>query len=333
MRRIGMVCVLSFLWVSAVRAELIDVAGTPVLKSPAVLVSGSETVPAGEKIRVGFYNIENFGDGEGDGKNRSPELAAAQARLAAGILDEIDADVLMVCEIENSTSAKLLNTALSRPFPSGWISVFSAGGGPEKLNIAAFSRLGPAECAEIDFGTLIGPGKPPRGALRLRIDLDASHTLLVYAVHLKSNYGKVRRNQILRENVMRIVRENADQMMASDAARSWEVLVVGDMNFDPSQAQFKGDNSLKPFADWTDLWMVDPEGQEVTLPYRAASQFVYDPATFDRMLASPALNDSPWKVGSPTAIPKGVNTQGATTNPGEDNHVSDHYPVFVDIAR
>ncbi|HMP74004.1 MAG TPA: hypothetical protein PKE55_12145 [Kiritimatiellia bacterium] len=312
--------------------DLIDVAGFPTLKTPDLLAVDPVTEPVSNRLRIAFYNIENFFDGRNDGERRTPDVARSQAALTAPIIERIDPDLLFVCEVENVEALGMINDALAVPFPFGAISRFERENQVEKLNIGVLSRLGPVEVAEIDFGSMIGPRRPTRGAFRLVLDLDDQHRLLAYAVHLKSNYGDRQRNFELRQNAMTLVRTNADEMTASDTNVTWIAMVLGDMNTDPGARNFRNDPSLSPFSDWADLWLLHPDGQSVTLPYREGSWRPYDPATFDRILVSGSGTSAPWIVGEVNVLQEGVETTDATILPGERGHASDHYPVWVDLV-
>lgn len=313
--------------------DLYDFAGTPLLEAPVTVAASGQPAAIRNRVRIGFYNIENFSDGQEDGDQRTPELAASQARLAAAIIGGMNPDVLFLSEIENEQSLRLLNESLDQPFPEARVTSYSFGGQREKLNLGVLSRIAPVSCVEIDFGAMMGPGRPPRGVLRTVFQLEDQSKLLVYTVHLKSNYGKALRNESKRFNAMQLVRENADQMIASEPDTRWEVVVLGDMNVDPSLAKFRRDRSLAPFRDWTDLFLNTQETGWVTVPYRKSSPFRYEPAVFDRILVSPELSSEPWVAGPPKVITQGINTTDPAAIAGKGDHVSDHYPVYVDLQR
>lgn len=50
------------------------------------------TVHAGKALRIGSYNIENFTDGLGDGRERTEEMAERQAGDAARIIEPLNLD-------------------------------------------------------------------------------------------------------------------------------------------------------------------------------------------------------------------------------------------------
>ena len=54
---------------------------------------------------------------------------------------------------------------------------------------------------------------------------------------------------------------------------------------------------------------------------------------FDRLFANDELAASPWKAGTTQNLPEGTDTKNSHTPPGTDGHVSDHYPVYVDIVK
>ncbi len=280
------------------------------------------------------YNIENFTDAEGDGPDRTVDRRDEQARGAASLLDRIDADVVVFMEVENGGILGVLNQRLARPFPVGYATYFeNAEGRPEKLNLGVMSRLALESVDELDFGRLQGPGKPTRGVLRVLIHLDEGRKLAVYAVHLKSNYGHRPRNMAKRRHAMQLVMDDALKLAVSQPGIQWEMLVVGDMNVDPELPEFARDPSLDPARDWLDLWRGRPQLERATVPTRVGDPArEFPPACFDRIVASPALGEAPWRAGSPQVLQEGVSPLTSSI-PGVDGHISDHFPVWVDLTR
>ncbi|MBU1693831.1 MAG: endonuclease/exonuclease/phosphatase family protein [Verrucomicrobia bacterium] len=295
------------------------------------------TLPVGDRIRIASYNIANFTDGLEDREPRIPAHAENQAKAAAPLVAEIDPDILVIQEIENETSLQLLNQALPSPYPVAAITRFS--GSPdwtEKLNLAVLARLPIRGLRELDFGELHGRTSPPRGLLSFFVELGPQHNLLVYAVHLKSNFGGQRAiNSAERRNALRILREDADEFRRTYSDSRWEVLVLGDMNTDSDLRDFTRDPTLRPLADWVDLWRGRPISERETIPTRYGDPTqVFPPAAFDRFVVSKELTQSPWVVGDPQVLQKGVNTADVLAVPGADpDHASDHYPVYLDIQR
>jgi endonuclease/exonuclease/phosphatase family metal-dependent hydrolase len=311
-------------------------AGGVVDHRPAVevLADWPQVQPPKTQIRLATYNVQDFLDGVDDGTNRTPEQAALHARMAARILEEISPDVLVAQEMEGAESVRLLNAQFRRPYPLAYVTDF-AQQGKRPLNIAVLSRIAVEGARTIELGYMEGPGRPPRGVLSFMVPLDASRRLLVYGVHLKSNFGEAARNQAKRYHAMKVVAEDAECTRRMFPHYTWEAVVIGDTNVDPDDPQFAGDPSFEPLAGWADLWRGRPLAERVTVPTRYGDPTLeFPPCTFDRVFASPDLLEPPWVIGAPKALPKGVDTQNVFTVGGQSEvHVSDHYPVYVDIRQ
>lgn len=288
------------------------------------------------RLRVGYYNIEMFTDGINDSDRRTEELARIQASGAAGIIDEFEPDILMLSEVENGRVVTLLNDALANPYPAGYVVLYGSGTTRiEDMNSAMLTRFKPESVSEIDFGPLTGEGRPARGFFRAIFHLGDQHYLAVYSAHLKSNYGNRRRNQAQRYHAMRMVREDAETLTGAHPERRWEMLLLADFNSDPLSPKFGGDPTWRVLTDWSDLWSEHPSVYERhTIPTRFGDpRLEFPPALFDRVLANPGMREAPWVVSLPDVVAKGVVTADITVKPGEQGHVSDHYPVYVDLTR
>lgn len=292
----------------------------------------------GDRIRIAFYNIENYTDGERDGAERTPERVHAQTRDAARLISEIDADILALAEIENGTALARLNSALDEPFPFGWITRYGVEEDRrEKLNHALLSRFPAIDLAELDYGPWRGRDRPPRGTLRAIFDLGENHRLAVYVVHLKSNYGQRALNRAKRRNGLLPVVNDARGLVAASASAPrpirWEVLVIGDFNVDPDLPEFADDPSLEPLAGWADLWRW-AGARRPTVPTRYGDPArEFPPATFDRAYAWADATNPPWRVSMPEVFPRGVQVRNSFALPGDEGHVSDHYPIWIDLLR
>ena len=309
--------------------------GEPLVEAliPVILSPSAPPIPT-NRFRVATYNLENFSDGFKDGEGRTPEKARNQAADAAKILGKINPDLLMLEEIENSTSLGLLNDAMAAPFSFGYVTRFGTRTGrTTEHNIAVLSRLRLENVREVDFGPMRGAGTPPRGFLSFEVDLGGQRRLMVFAVHLKSNYGEAAKNRFQRQKALEFVRARADEIRKERPDVQWETLLVGDFNVDPTQDQFKDDPTLKAVSDWLDLWAGRPAEERDTCPNRKGDPTRdFPPATFDRMFVSKELTSTPWKVSPLTRLKEGVDTNDMNTLPGTGKgHVSDHYPVFTDL--
>ena len=178
--------------------------GLRVTRLSPVLAPEAETpspaIP--DRIRIATYNLEHFTDGRNDEPERTPEVFMIHARAAADIIAEANPDVLVLQEIENARTLEFLNEQFADPYPYVYISKLrQTSGEKERLNLALLSRLRPHNVRQLGFYILGGKGRPARGSLAAEFDLgDRDHrsSLLVYDVHLKSNYGEAPRNQAQR---------------------------------------------------------------------------------------------------------------------------------------
>ena len=331
-----MLCSMLVLAAVSLRAEEFTYTGQPRVDEPQLAWRDeAHLAPAADRVRVAAYNIEHFTDGIADGPDRTLESVQRQAEQAAGFLNEINPDVILLMETENTNSLRALNAHLKPAFPVAYITRLGDGAqDDQKMNLAVLSRLPVLSTTEMDFGPLTGPGRPTRGFLRAILDLGDAHRLVVYAVHLKSNFGHRPRNIAQRHATMDMIARDARELAASDPTVQWEMLVAGDTNVDPESPEFAGDISLKPLKDWKDLWRGRPLHERTTVPTRYGDPALeFPPACFDRLFASSALTQTPWQVGEPQALARGVDTRRANSKPGDGEHVSDHYPIYVDIVR
>lgn len=316
-------------------AGILPMAGVVrVMPASEVAADWTAVQPVGSRLRLATYNIQDFQDGINDGTNRTPERAARHAELAADIIAEINPDVLVLQEMEGPGAVALLQTRLPRPYPLAYVTDFSNQGN-RPLNIGVLSRVPILGVRTVDFGLTEGPGRPPRGALSFVVPLDDERRMLVYGVHLKSNFGDATRNPSKRYHVLNVIAEDAVLTRRLFPQYLWEAVILGDMNVDPDDPQFADDPSLKPLAEWHDLWRGRPLPERVTVPTRYGDPALeFPPCAFDRVFASPEMIEAPWVIGAPISLQRGVDTQNVFTVGGEnDIHVSDHYPVYMDIER
>ena len=301
-----------------------------------LLLDKASAKPVVDRLRICSYNVENFNDGIKDSTNFTTAMVKGHVRGVAALLGEIDPDIVVLQEVENALALKKLNEAFRSPYPIAFITRFSSPRGEEqKLNIAVLSRVPLAGLRELDFNYFKGRGRPPRGVLNFFVNLGDGRRLLVYGVHLKSNFGDRAKNEFQRLSAMKLLRSDADEVVARNPRNEWEVLVMGDMNVDTEDPQFAKDPTFKPMRGWMDLWLGRPLAERTTLPTRHGDPALeFPPVTFDRFFASTNLAAAPWRVGPPQVLQRGVDTRSVFTLPGESElHVSDHYPVWVDVIR
>ena len=302
---------------------------------------GTPAAAVPERLRVATYNLEHFTDGRRDEPERTPEVFVTHARAAAAIIAEADPDVLVLQEIENGRTLEFLNDQFELPYAYIYISKLrQTSGENERLNLALLSRLRPRNVRQLGFVQLGGKSRPTRGALAAEFDLGDGSRLLVYDVHLKSNYGEMPRNQAQRAIALHHVAADAVAEKLQNDPDPTSVLILGDTNVDPDNEAFAADPSLDPLAGgYRDLWRGRPIAERTTIPTRQAgpngdTNLVFPPAAFDRIFASKNLGGGGgWRVGRPEAVQKGTDTANNLTPPGVDGHVTDHHLAYVDLER
>jgi endonuclease/exonuclease/phosphatase family metal-dependent hydrolase len=295
-----------------------------------------------KQIRVATFNLEHFTDARNDGPERTPELYIAQAQGAAEIIQEADPDVLLLQEIENGRTLEFLNSQLDTPYPFIYVTRLQRSSGDlEKLNLGMLSRLPPSKVRQLAFHQLDGAGRPSRGSLAAEFRLGQDSRLLVYNIHLKSNYGKAPRNQAKRARALHQIADDAVSRQYRNHPALTSVVILGDTNVDPDTPAFADDPSLQPLGGgYADLWIGRPLEERITIPTREAGELgdpmmVFPPSAFDRIFVSLDLTDgrSRWKAQQPETLQKGVNTRNNLTKPGVDGHITDHHLVYVDLKR
>ncbi len=293
-------------------------------------------------IRVATYNLEHFTDARNDGPERTPELYIAQAEGAAEIIQEADPDVLLLQEIENGRTLEFLNAQFDTPYPYVYVThLLRSSGDKEKLNLGMLSRLPPSDVRQLGFYQLDRAGRPSRGSLAAEFRLGNDSRLLVYGVHLKSNYGEAPRNRAKRARALCQIADDAVARQYRNDPDLTSVVILGDTNVDPDTPAFADDPSLQPLGGgYVDLWRGRPIEERTTIPTREAGEtgdpmMVFPPSAFDRVFVSRNLTagKSQWQAQPPQTIQKGVNTSNNLAQPGTDGHVTDHHLVFVDLKR
>jgi endonuclease/exonuclease/phosphatase family metal-dependent hydrolase len=294
-----------------------------------------------ERIRIATYNLENFTDGRNDEPERTPEVFMTHARGAAAIIAEADPDILMLEEIENGRVLEYLNDQFEKPYAYIYISKLRHSSGEnEKLNLALLSRFRPRNVRQLGFYNLAGAGRPTRGSLAAEFDLGADSRLLVYGIHLKSNFGDAPHNQAQRAIALHHIAADAVAVNLQNNPSPTFTVILGDTNVDPDSEAFAADPSLDPLSgSYVDLWRGRPIEERTTIPTRQAGEtgdplLVFPPSAFDRVFVSRNLAaNGPWNALPPQTLQKGTDTNNNLTPPGFNGHVSDHHLVYVDLTR
>jgi endonuclease/exonuclease/phosphatase family metal-dependent hydrolase len=294
-----------------------------------------------DRIRIATYNLEHFTDGRRDEPERTPEVFMTHAREAAAIIAEANPDILVLQEIENGRTLEFLNEQFATPYAYLYISKLrQTSGEKERLNLALLSRLRPHNVRQLGFYNLGGKGRPARGSLAAEFALGDGSNLLVYDIHLKSNYGEAPRNRAQRAIALHHIAADVVSETLQNDPDSTSAIILGDTNVDPDTEAFAADPSLEPLAgSYVDLWRGRPIEERTTIPTRQAGEtgdplLVFPPAAFDRLFVSKNLAaNGPWRAGRPETIQKGADTTNNLTQPGFNGHVSDHHIAYVDLSR
>lgn len=308
----------------------------PPVSAPATPITHPPT------LRVATYNLEHFTDARRDGPDRTPAVLNLHATGAASSLVEANPDIAVFQEVENAAALRALNSRLPTPYPFAYVTAFRHGSGrPDTLNHALLSRIPPSIVRQISFTRLLPSLYATRGALAATFPLSPTLDLLVYDLHLKSNFGDAPAVHAQRQIALHVLAADAASQTAQAllGGKTLLVLLLGDTNTDPDSPAFADDPSLSPLAgSYLDLWRGVPLPDRTTIPTRLAGPegdpaLVFPPSAFDRVFASRNFlsPESPYRPSQPVAVQRGCATHDNSLQPGFGGHVTDHYLVYVDL--
>jgi endonuclease/exonuclease/phosphatase family metal-dependent hydrolase len=275
--------------------------------APPPLPSATRPVPSGN-VRIATWNVHDLFDaedrrappGELD-EVPAPDEVEGKLRRVAAVLARLDADLVLLQEVENLPLAEGLATR------SGYSEARLVDGvDPRGIDVALLSRA-PVERYASHAGETGGDGRPlwSRDCVEARVATGLGPLRLVGG-HLVSRLtdpdGDRRREQAAR------TREIADGLLREEPDAL--LLVGGDLNDVPASA------ALEPLlgdGEWVDA--LELFGEEETWTWEGAS----GGARFDYLLLPRA---DAWRV------------VGAEVVDGEDvAEASDHRPVVVDLRE
>ena len=287
----------------------------------ALLVTGRA---GAETLRVATYNIENAFDVFDDpytGDEGSDVKPRAEWQAIADAITESDADAVFFQELENEA---LLVALVAEFLPDGGYDFVAAvpTNSERGINLGVISRVPLRSVGSHRWDTLTHPtdNRTWRYSRDLmEVDLAVGErTVRVYNVHLKSNRdGSDDPRSMIRRTAeaLGLKRHVVADLQADPNAL---VLAVGDFNSD-YMAQ---DDGARPFPALAQLMRPAPEldgtrpllnvldgrprDQRVTLPGGGR----YPPASFDHILASPALHDR-LKPDTARVLPRPEGTYGS----------------------
>jgi endonuclease/exonuclease/phosphatase family metal-dependent hydrolase len=253
----------------------------PLLACGTALEAPPGTVPrvrAATLVRVATWNVHDLFDAEdrvvppGDA-DLVPPAAEVEAKLArvAAVLERLDADLVLLAEVETRTVLERLASLARYP-----VARLVEGNDPRGIDVAVLSRL-PIHGYTSHAGELGPDGRLlwPRDCVEVTAELDGRRIVLVGS-HLSSavsDDGTRRRHQAAR------MREIADGVLLADPGAL--VLAGGDLNDGPESIALEplvADRSwLDPLPPWTTTWGSGPDALRLDyllLPARAAGAVV-----------------------------------------------------------
>ena len=281
-------------------------------------------------VTIATYNLENFFDIYDDpyteDEGTEPKSRTNVQQLARAI-KAIDADVVAVQELENAYVLQAMCDEFLKGSGYEFVASLPSNDG-RGINLGVISKLPILELHSYRFLTLTHPERPGEtwnfARDLMRVDVDAGGTpVSLYVVHLKSNRS-------------RPGDENSSFMRTAEAMKVKEVIraaverdpgmlavALGDFNSNyetrPEQPRPwpAMEHLLAPEPDGsrllTDVHATLSDEQRVTIPGDGR----YPPATFDYILATPAMAEA-WVEGSSKVLQDKAITQG-----------SDHRPVLA----
>lgn len=301
-----------------------------------------------DSMRILSFNIQNLrlrltdggprldGARDRDVSGESPALDPADRRLAAALLAQAEADLVLLQEVFDAETLDWFNTrqlaqAGLPPYPHAHCLPGNDGSG---LDLAVLSRApvkltSHAQATPHSLG-LDGPD-PDLPVFRRDCLLVEAGPLALFACHFKAPYPDPAAAWPVRRQEAEAVRVLIERRFDNPAAALW--LVAGDLNepFGSAAGPPAIAPLLPPFS--TDLMARLPEGERWTF-YDAQSGRYAQP---DGLLASPALA-ARWPLATPKVLRAGLGFE-ATRHRGEHlpgvgrhrPHASDHAALLLDL--
>jgi endonuclease/exonuclease/phosphatase family metal-dependent hydrolase len=290
-----------------------------------------------ERLTIGTYNLQNFFDVYNDPYTEDESAQVKPRRevqALARAIEAMKADVIVFQELENE---HLLKAMVGEFLPAGDYRYIAsiATNSSRGINLGVISRHPIASVTSHRFQTLTHPERPretwrfARDLMRIELNIEGIEPVVIYNVHLKSNRSLPRDefSILFRTAEAMRVRQIIDAELDDDP--DFLAIVAGDFNSNyetrpeqprpwPAMAHLLAPtDSGKPVLFDVHVGLSDDD--RVTIPGSGR----YPPATFDYILATPAMATRYIK-DSARVIQDAELTQG-----------SDHYPVVAsfDLSR
>ena len=266
-----------------------------------------------QHIRVVTWNIEWF-------PGRSPQATEraenAHREEVAEYLPTLEPDIFVAQEIRDREAAVFLADQLPG-LELHIVSAFVRANRDLSQQILIASRFKAVKSAEklftgeaYDYGDM----EPYRGYVFTALESPLGGTLLVYGVHLKSNWGERDVNVAMRESGARQILDHVERMEKHFADKGpIQVVIGGDFNVRLNLEDKEDERTIDIFTDagFHSTWEGVPFQERITWPPRGG----FPPACFDYILT------------------KGLPTLTATLREKPAWALSDHRPVMLAIPR
>ncbi len=296
----------------------------------------------GELVTLASYNLENFfdvfDDPFTDDQTTEPKPRRELEQIAAALI-EVDADVVLLQELENLGALEAFNQELIGQLGYAYVAA-PRGNDGRGIGLGVLSRL-PVESItsyrlrqlhDEDGRPMInpydgGPLRMSRDVMHVVLDVPGDRPLHVINVHLKSNRDGPNDPRSVNRRLAEatLVREIVADLLEDDP-EAW-ITVAGDFNSDYMVQP--GDERRRPWPTYQRMMgldgaggpqMIDPHAEldrprRISLPSRGE----YPDATFDYVILSPALAEHV-VPGSAYVLQRADITGG-----------SDHRPVVVEL--
>jgi len=255
---------------------------------------------AGETLKIAFWNVENLFDLENDPntnddefalggkKNVTAEIYNLKLKNMAEVINELDADILGLCEIENRFVLEELNDAVNRNYS---IIHYDS---PDNRGIDV-ALLFDAEKVIINHSepvlVTLPTGRPTRDILYVNANFGNSN-LHLFVNHWPSKYGGAEKSIPLRAAAGKTLRKEVESILSQDP--NAEIVIMGDLNdepIDPSVTIHLGANMEIDLVGngETILWNVmEPWHRN---PHGSTYKYGGKDMVYDHLIVSPGMVD------------------------------------------
>ncbi len=266
-----------------------------------------------KNLRVVFWNMEWF---PGGSPTATSTEVVAQITKAVPIVATLGADIFCAEEILNAKAMEISLYKTPGVTPQVCSAFLDDTGAVTMQQVAIASKSPAIGCWWESWKP--GAITPKRGFSVAVFEPVPGSVLLVYAVHLKSNRGKLAEDVAMREESARQLLAHVGEMeKAYGRMGKVSVVIGGDFNTSRDDAKFHDEETLEMFrkAGFKWAWEGVPFKDRVSMPSSPSHDPKFPPfpaACFDHVFT------------------KGVRVTAARVAAIEDNP-SDHRPVEVDL--